>query len=87
MFIICTCFIDIFLQLLSEEILRILNTHDQQDPTVHHQAMVLTKNILETNRFAKQLNATAKQEIAASYTGETKNSDNILRQFENGKNK
>jgi len=45
--------------------------------------MVLTTNRLETKRFAKQLNTTARQDIAASYTGETKNSDNILRQFEN----
>jgi hypothetical protein len=45
--------------------------------------MVLTTNRLETKRFARQLNTTARQDIAASYTGETKNSDSILRQFEN----
>jgi hypothetical protein len=75
------------LKLLSTEILRILNEHDQQDPTIQHQAMVLTTNIPEANRFAKLLNTTAKRDIAASYTGDTKNSDKILRQFEKGKNK
>ncbi len=84
---ICSApFSSISLQLLSQEIIRVLNTHDQQDPTVQHQAMVLTRNILETNRFVKQLNTTAKRDIAATYTGETKNSDNVLRQFEKGKN-
>ncbi len=47
--------------------------------------MVLTPNKLESNRFSRQLNTTAKRDIAASYTGDTKNSDNVLRQFENGK--
>ncbi len=46
--------------------------------------MVLTRNILETNRFTKQLNTTAKQDIAATYTGDTKNSASILEKFQNG---
>ncbi len=46
--------------------------------------MVLTTNKSEANRFAKLLNTTAKRDTAASYTGDTKNSDNILRQFEKG---
>lgn len=51
--------------------------------------MVLTTDINDANRFAKSLNTTAKRDIAAPYTGDTKNSDAILRQFEkeNGKKK
>ncbi len=45
----------------------------------------LTTNKSEANRFAKQLNTTAKRDIAASYTGDTKNSNLILQNFENGK--
>jgi hypothetical protein len=76
-----------FLKLLSQEILRILAEHDRHDPTVHHQAMVLTTGKSEANGFARQLNRTANRDVAASYTGDTKNSDQILRKFENGKNK
>jgi superfamily II DNA or RNA helicase len=43
--------------------------------------MVLTTNKSEANRFAKLLNTTAKRDIAASYTGDTKNSD-IFRRFQ-----
>ena len=70
---------------MSEEIIRVLNAHDQQDPTVQHQAMVLTRNISETKEFARQLNTTAKRDIAETYTGATKNSGDVLRQFEKGK--
>ncbi len=62
-----------------------MNEHDQEDPTVHHQAMVLTRNIAETNQYTNQMNTTARRDTAASYTGGTKNFDRVLRQFENGK--
>lgn len=86
-FLSCLIQFFLFFQLLSSEILRVLNEHDQCDPTVYHQAMVLTTDINEANRFAKLLNTTVKRDIAASYTGDTKNSDSILRQFEEEKGK
>jgi len=45
--------------------------------------MVLTTNKNEANRFAKLLNTTAKRDIAASYTGDTQNSD-IFQRFQEG---
>ncbi|CAF0863255.1 unnamed protein product [Adineta steineri] len=69
--------------LLSAEILKILDEHDRQDPSVKHQAMVLTKDKEEAKQFTKQLKLTAKQDIAESYTGDTKSPDSILQKFEN----
>ena len=46
--------------------------------------MVLTKTKNEAKDFADALNITAKRAIAASYTGDTKNPNLVLQQFENG---
>ncbi|UJR07752.1 hypothetical protein I4U23_012036 [Adineta vaga] len=69
--------------ILIEEILRILNEHDECDRNVHHQAMILMKEKNETKRFATEINNKVNRNIAASYTGDTKNSNSVLQQFEN----
>ncbi|CAF1086507.1 unnamed protein product [Adineta ricciae] len=71
------------MHLLSKEILRILDKHDQCDNVVQHQAMVLMKEKNDTTSFATQLNKISPNS-AASYTGDTKNSNSVLQRFENG---
>ena len=46
--------------------------------------MVLTRNKNDASQFAKKLNTAANRDIAASYTGDTKNSNLILQKFEKG---